>query len=328
MISRRQLLAACAASTTTLSPWAASRSWAQGQPVRLVVGFAAGGSADFVARQLGQLLAAEIGAPVLVDNRPGAGGRIAVEAVKNAKPDGLTLLVTPGSILTIYPHVYTKLSYQPLTDLVPVAALCALPYSVNVGPLVPGSVRSLQDFGAWLKAHPQMASYGSPGAGTTPHFLGAMFAASVGVDYVHAPYKGGALALQDVMAGQLTSNFNVVSEPVAQIGNPKLRTLAVSSAQRIAQMPQVPTFAEQGLGDLTSSEWMGLLAPKGTPTELVQRLHAAANRSMAQPKLQQALAEMAFSVTASSQAEFAQLLQQDLRKWGPVVQRTGFKAEG
>ena len=328
MISRRQLLAACAASTTTLSPWVASRSWAQGQPVRLVVGFAAGGSADFVARQLGQLLAAEIGATVLVDNRPGAGGRIAVEAVKNAKPDGLTLLVTPGSILTIYPHVYTKLSYQPLTDLVPVAALCALPYSVNVGPLVPGSVRSLQDFGAWLKAHPQMASYGSPGAGTTPHFLGAMFAASVGVDYVHAPYKGGALALQDVMAGQLTSSFNVVSEPVAQIGNPKLRTLAVSSAQRIAQMPQVPTFAEQGLGDLTSSEWMGLLAPKGTPAELVQRLHAAANRSMAQPKLQQALAEMAFSVTASSQAEFAQLLQQDLRKWGPVVQRTGFKAEG
>jgi len=247
--------------------------------------------------------------------------------VLSAQPVGAGFLesaAAPPAPLPLAQSLFTESTVP--HDLASPVAGCLR--SVNVGPLVPGSVRSLQDFGAWLKAHPQMASYGSPGAGTTPHFLGAMFAASVGVDYVHAPYKGGALALQDVMAGQLTSSFNVVSEPVAQIGNPKLRTLAVSSAQRIAQMPQVPTFAEQGLGDLTSSEWMGLLAPKGTPAELVQRLHAAANRSMAQPKLQQALAEMAFSVTASSQAEFAQLLQQDLRKWGPVVQRTGFKAEG
>lgn len=322
MISRRNLLAATAASAA-LAPLA---GWSS-QPIRLVVGFTAGGAADFVARQLAVHLADALGQTVVVDNRPGAGGRIAVDAVKHAKPDGLTLLVTPGSILTIYPHVYDKLSYNPLTDLAPIASLCALPYSVNVGPLVPDSVRTLQELGTWLKAHPKMASYGSPGAGTTPHFLGAMFAAGFGAEYVHAPYKGGSLALQDVMGGQLPSSFNVVSESVPYANSPKVRILAVSSAQRIPQLPQVPTFAEQGMPEMTSQEWIGLLAPKGTAPALVERLHAAANQSFANAKVQQALAEMAFSVTPATQAEFAQMLASDIAKWAPVVKSTGFKAE-
>lgn len=323
MLSRRQMLAASA--LPLASQWLPTT--AQNQAVKLVVGFAAGGAADFVARQLAQHLQAELGTTVLVDNRPGAGGRIAVDAVKNAKPDGLTLLVTPGSILTIYPHVYDKLSYQPLRDLVPVANLCAVPYSANVGPAVPASVKTLQDFGQWLKAHPQQASYGSPGAGTTPHFLGAMFAASVGASYLHVPYKGGSLALQDVMGGQLPSSFNVVSEAVPFAGSPKVRTLAVSSPQRIPQLPQVPTFAELGMADMTSQEWIGLLAPAGTSADVVGRLHAAANRSFAHASVHKALAEAAFGVTTGTQAEFAHLLKSDLHKWGPVVRSTGFKAE-
>lgn len=325
MVSRRQFLAAAALPAATAA--LPSVAWAQNNVVRLVVGFAAGGAADFVARQLAQHLQAELGRTVLVENRPGAGGRIAVDVVKAAPADGRTLLVTPGSILTIYPHVYDKLSYQPLRDLVPVANLCAVPYSMNVGPGVPASVLTLQDFAAWLKAHPQLASYGSPGAGTTPHFIGAMFAASVGIDYLHVPYKGGSLALQDVMGGQLTSSFNVVSEAVPHAHSPKLRTLAVSSQERIPQLPKVPTFAELGMKELTSQEWMGLLAPAGTKPEVVERLHAAANRSYAQPAVQKALAEMAFGVTTGTQAAFAQLLRQDLAKWGPVVRSTGFKAE-
>ena len=254
MISRRQFLAASAASAT-LSPWAASQAWASnGQPVRLIVGFAAGGSADYVARQVSLQLSEELGVPVIVENRPGAGGRIAVDAVKNAKPDGNTLLVTPGAILTIYPHVYDKLSYDSVADLAAIANLCEMSYSVNIGPSVPESVRTLKDFGEWLKANPQMASYGSAGAGTAMHFLGAMYAAHLGIDYLHIPYKGGVLALQDVMAGQLPSSFNVASEAVAQIGSPKIRTLAVTSKQRMPQFPNVPTFAEQGLDALTSSE--------------------------------------------------------------------------
>ncbi|MBQ0132307.1 MAG: tripartite tricarboxylate transporter substrate binding protein [Comamonas sp.] len=328
MISRRQFLAASAASAS-LSPWAAANGFAQSlPPIKLVVGFAAGGAADFVGRQLALHLGEELGQTVVVDNRPGAGGRIAVEAVKNAKPDGLTLLVTPGSILTIYPHVYDKLSYNPLTDLAPIASLCAVPYSVNIGPQVPASVQTLKDFGEWLKAHPKMASYGSPGAGTTPHFLGAMFAASYGAQYVHAPYKGGSLALQDVMGGQLPSSFNVVSEAVPFVGNAKLRTLAVSSPQRIPQMPNVPTFAEQGMGDMTSQEWVGLLAPKGTQPEVLARLHAAVNKCFATDKVKKALAETAFAPLLGTQDAFAQMLKADIQKWGPVVKSTGFKAEG
>ena len=328
MISRRQFMAATAASAT-FSPWVASQAWANdGQPVRLIVGFAAGGSADYVARQLSLQLSQELGVPVIVENRPGAGGRIAVEAVKNAKPDGNTLLVTPGAILTIYPHVYDKLGYDPVVDLAPIANLCEMSYSVNIGPSVPQSVRTLKDFGEWLKANPQMASYGSAGAGTAMHFLGAMYAAHLGIEYLHVPYKGGVLALQDVMAGQLPSSFNVASEAVAQIGSPKIRTLAVTSKQRMAQFPDVPTFAEQGLDALTSSEWVGLMAPKGTPAEIVARLHAAATRSVHTPKVTKALAEMAFTANQNSTAEFAQQLQKDIAKWAPVVQRTGFKAEG
>ena len=328
MISRRQFLAATAASAT-LSPWAASQAWANnGQPVRLIVGFAAGGSADYVARQISLQLSEELGVPVIVENRPGAGGRIAVEAVKNAKPDGNTLLVTPGAILTIYPHVYDKLSYDSVADLAPISNLCEMSYSVNIGPWVPESVRTLKDFGEWLKANPQMASYGSAGAGTAMHFLGAMYASHLGIDYLHVPYKGGVLALQDVMAGQLPSSFNVASEAVAQIGSPKIRTLAVTSKQRMPQFPNVPTFAEQCMDALTSSEWMGLLAPKGTPSATIARLHAAASRSVNHPKVTHALAEMAFTTNQGSTADFALQLRQDIAKWAPVVQRTGFKAEG
>ena len=329
MISRRHFLAAsAAAATVTGAPWGAARASGNAQPLRLIVGFAPGGSADYVARQLSVQLAEELGVPVIVENRQGAGGRIAVEAVKNAKPDGNTLLVTPGAILTIYPHVYDKLSYNPVTDLAPIASLCEMSYSLNIGPWVPENVRTLQEFGQWLKANPAMASYGSAGAGTAMHFLGAMYAAHLGIEYLHVPYKGGVLALQDVMAGQLPSSFNVASEAVAQIGSPKIRTLAVTSQQRMPQFPNVPTFAEQGLDALTSSEWMGLLAPPGTPASTIERLHAAASRSVTNPRVQKALAEMAFSVQPSSAAAFAQQLRADIDKWGPVVRKTGFKAEG
>lgn len=324
MISRRQFLAASAASATFL-PWGST--WAKGQPVKLVVGFTPGGSADFVARLLAQDLATDLGVPVIVENRPGAGGRIAVDVVKNARADGLTLLVTPASMLTIYPHVYDKLSYNPVTDLVPVASLCALPYSANVGSMVPESVRTLKEFGAWIKANPQKASYGSPGSGTAPHFLGAMFANSFGAEYVHAPYKGGPLAVQDVMAGQISSSFNVVCDAVPFTGGGRLRALAVSSAQRIAQLPQVPTFAEQGMAEMTSQEWFGLLAPKGTDAALVTRLHALASKSFSSEKVQKSLYDMAYSPATSTQQAFAQTIQADIAKWAPVVQSTGFKAE-
>lgn len=193
--------------------------------------------------------------------------------------------------------------------------------------MVPDSVTSLEQLVQWFKANPDKASFGSAGAGTAMHFLGEMFAAQMGLNYVHVPYKGGAMALQDVMAGQIASSFNVISEPIAQLSSGKVRMLGVSSAERLSQLPQVPTFAEQGLPALTSQEWMGLLAPKGTSPELVARLHAAAAKSLSGAKVQAALAEMAFSMTPMSQADFARMMEQDIAKWAPVVERTGFKAD-
>jgi len=325
MISRRNFLAACAATSALSSTgWA----FAKGQPIKIVVGFTPGGSADFVARLLAQDLGAELGVPVIVENRPGAGGRIAVDVVKNAKADGTTLLVTPASMLTIYPHVYEKLSYNPVTDLAPVASLCALPYSASVGPMVPENVRTLKDFGEWIKANPQKASYGSPGAGTTPHFLGAMFANSFGAEFIHAPYKGGPLAVQDAMAGQIAASFNVCCDAVPFVDSGKLRVLGVTSAQRIAQMPNVPTFAEQGMGNMTSQEWFGLFAPKGTDAALVERLYAAARKSFSSERVNKSLYDMAYAAAISSPAELAATLKKDIAMWQPVVKSTGFKAEG
>ena len=324
MISRRHFLAA---STATAALSASGLSWAKGQPIKIVVGFTPGGSADFVARLFAQDLGVELGVPVIVENRPGAGGRIAVDVVKNAKPDGNTLLVTPASMLTIYPHVYDKLSYNPQTDLSPVASLCALPYSASVGPMVPESVRTLKDFGEWIKANPQKASYGSPGAGTTPHFLGAMFANNFGAEFVHAPYKGGPLAVQDAMAGQIAASFNVCCDAVPFVDSGKLRVLGVTSAQRIPQMPDVPTFAEQGMGDMTSQEWFGLFAPNGTDAALVSRLHAAARKSFGSERVLKSLYDMAYAPAVSGPTELAQTLKKDIAMWAPVVQSTGFKAE-
>jgi tripartite-type tricarboxylate transporter receptor subunit TctC len=269
----------------------------------------------------------EPGATAIVDSRAGAGGRLAVENVRTSEPDGNTLLVTPGSIMTIYPSVYSKLSYDPVRDFRAITPLASVPYSVNVGPMVPASVKTMKDFAAWAKANPDKASYGSPGNGTTPHYVGVMFAKAAGFGYVHVPYKGGAPALQDVMAGQIASSVNVVSEvvPSAQAG--KVRALAVSSGQRLPQLPDVPTFAEAGYGDLQSQEWFGLFAPAATPAATVTRLNQAAVQAYGSPEVKQALDRLAFSVTTSSADEFAALLRRDLDRWAPVVKATGFKIE-
>lgn len=296
-------------------------------PVRVYAGFAPGGSADFIARQLTSHLKLEGGALSLVENRPGAGGRLAVETVRTAIADGRSLLVTPGSILTIYPHVYAKLSYDSLRDLQPVTPLCSVPYGLSIGPMVPASVKTMKDFAQWCKANPDRASYGSPGGGTAPHFVGQMFAKENGFAYVHVPYKGGAPALQEVMAGQIASSVNVISEVVPSAQANKVRVLAVSSAQRLPQLPEVPTFAEAGYGSLQSAEWFGLLAPAKTPAATVEKLNRQAIEAFSQPDVKKAMNDIAFSITTSTPAEFAALIKRDIERWGPVVKSTGFRIE-
>lgn len=321
MIHRRHFLSA------SLAPFVAGRAAAQSHVTRLMVGFSAGGAADMIARQLAAHCKPDAGV-VVVENRPGAGGRLAVEAVRTASADARTLLVTPGSILTIYPFVYPRLTYDPLRDLVPVTTLCSVPYAMTVGPMVPASVQSLKDFAAWCQAHPGHAAYGSPGAGTTPHFIGGMFARESGLaGYTHVPYRGGALAVQDVMGGQIASSVNVVSEVVSAAQAGKVRVLAVSSAQRLPQLPAVETFAQAGFASLQSSEWFGLLAPARTPAALVAALNQAAGQAYADPGVRKAMADMAFSIDTATPQAFATRLRTDLQRWGPIVKSTGFRIE-
>lgn len=322
---RRQFLAATAATAAAL---VATRAGAQSaRPTRIVIGFAPGGGADSVARQLSARMRFDGGGTGIVDSRPGAGGRLAVELVKNAEGDGRTLLVTAGSIMTIYPSVYTRLSYDPIKDFKAVTTLATVPYGIVVGPLVPDSVRTLKDFAAWAKANRDKSFYGSPGSGTTPHYVGQMFAKAGGFDYTHTPYKGGMPALQDVMGGQIASSVLVISEvvPSAQAG--KVRVLAVSSPQRLPQLPDVPTFAEAGYGDLTSQEWFGVFAPAATPDATVEQLARAAAEAYHTAETQAAMEKLAFTVNTNTPKEFAELLRNDIERWAPVVRETGFRLD-
>lgn len=307
-------------------PWLAGAVRAQSGATRVFVGFPPGGAADTTARLLTAHYRPEGGVSV-VENRPGAGGRLAVDAVKYAAADGNSLLITPGSILTIYPFVYAKLNYNSTRDLQPITPLCSVPYGISVGPMVPASVKTMKDFAAWCKANTSQASYGSPGSGTTPHFVGAMFAKETGISYQHVPYRGGAPALQDVMGGQIASSVNVVSELVSAAQAGKVRVLAVSSAERLPQLPGVPTFTEAGFGGLQSSEWFGLFAPAATPASAVARINKAAIEIFSMPEVKKAMNDIAFSTTTSTPEAFAALLRSDLERWGPVVKSTGFRIE-
>lgn len=320
MIHRRQLLATAGGALLS-APLFAQGS---GKPLRILVGFAAGGSADTVARQLSTRLKLEGSGTVIVENQPGAAGRLAIETVKRAAGDGQAVLMTPASMMMIYPHVYPKLGYDPVNDFKAVTPLVTLPYAVSVGPLVPTSVKTLKDFGQWCKANPKLASYGTPGAGTAPHFLGVQLGRAWGVDYLHIPYRGGAPAIQEVMGGQIPSSINVVSEAIQPSLAGKLRVLAVSSPKRSKLLPDVPTMREAGYPELESQEWFGLFLPKSADDALVQRLQAAAARAFAEPETVKAMGELGFDVLTATPAEFQALLQADIKRWGPVVKSTGY----
>lgn len=327
MIRRREVAAALVAG---LLPAAAVRAQSPApldKPVRIVVGFPPGGSADLVGRALAQNLGA-YASQVIVDNKAGAGGRIAVETVRNAEADGATVLVTPSSIMSIYPHAYRKLGYDPVADFAPVAAVASISFVLVVGPLVPEAVKTLGDFLAWARANPKQASYASPGGGTTPHFVGTALARASGVDLLHVPYKGGAAAMTDVMGGQIAANIAVISNALPHIQTGKVRALAVSGATRGASLPQVPTMAESGFPDVVLGEWFGVYLPRKASPELQARLHRGVAEALRAKGVQEVLSKGSFdAVRPMSPAEFAQFARADLARWGQVVKASGFTPE-
>jgi len=299
------------------------------EQVKIVCGFPVGGTADTTSRRVGDKLAGSAYSrnAAMVENKTGAGGRIAIEAVKNANPDGSTLLLSAYSMLLIYPHIYRSLSYDPFKDFAPVSIASVLSHGLAVGPLVPASVKNVKDFLAWCKANPDRANYGSPAAGSTPHFLGALLSLESGVAMQHVAYRGSVPGVTDVIAGQIPAMFTPHGDFLANHRAGKLRILATSGKKRSAFVPDIPTFAEQGFADLTVEEWFGFFAPAKTPGNVIATANTAINSALKDKGLVDGLALQGLSPLGSSPDEMAKEMRRLYEQWGPIVKRIGFTAE-
>ncbi|VTU14014.1 Bug family tripartite tricarboxylate transporter substrate binding protein [Variovorax sp. RA8] len=328
-ITRRHLLQTTGASALLAS--LGQHAFAQAQPfetARLITGFAAGGTSDTLCRRVASRLQPDYGKAVVVENRTGAGGQIAVTYVKGQPADGATILQTPTSILTIYPHIYKKLPYDPLVDLTPLTIACQFDFGFAVGPAVPASVKSVPEYLAWAKAHPEGANYGSPAAGSTPHFIGALLGKNAGVDLKHAAYRGTQPAMLDLLGGNVAAVSGPIGDITQHLASGKVRILGVSGAKRSRFAPDVPTFEEQGVKNVTHSEWFAFLLPAKASPEVVARANAAMKTALAQKDVIDGLATFGLEAMSSTPGELTELIKKDTAKWAPIVKQIGFTAEG
>jgi tripartite-type tricarboxylate transporter receptor subunit TctC len=327
---RRSLLRASAfaplASLTSLGLLRDASAQAVGTAA-IISGFPAGGMGDAISRPMVERLRGRYAASLIADSKVGAGGRIAAEFVKRAAPDGLTILQIPSSIMVLYPHIYKKLSYDPLTDFIPVTTTAGYATSFTAGPGLPAEIRTLPDFIKWARANPKQSNYGVPAAGSSLHFTGMMLQRAAGFEFASVPYKGGAPLLQDLLGGQVPVSFNVLGEVLPHVKAGKLRSLAVATEKRSPFLPDVPTFAEQGFKDLISQEWLGWFVPAKTPMDIVRRLNALVRENLAAPDLIESLAARGLQPMHQSPEEFAELFKADYERWGRIARATGFTAE-
>lgn len=309
--------------------WGAGAAQAQAtiETLKIITGFAAGGTSDTVCRRAAEALRGGYARTALVENRTGAGGQIAIQSVKTSPADGTVWLQTPASMLTIYPHIYSKLPYDPAKDLIPVSVACSFEFGLGVGPSVPASIKSVPEFLAWVKAHPDQANFGSPAAGSTPHFTGEMLSRAGNANMRHVPYRGTQPAILDLSGGQIASVCGPIGDFMPHLAAGKVRLLGVSGAKRSRFVPQVATFAEQGLKDIVTDEWFAFYLPAGTPADIVQRANAALRAALAKPEVVDGLATMGLEARSSTQAELAAMQRRDTEHWGPIVKAVGFKAD-
>ncbi|RKE68284.1 Bug family tripartite tricarboxylate transporter substrate binding protein [Pseudorhodoplanes sinuspersici] len=294
------------------------------QPIRIVFPFTAGGSGDALSRLIADKMRAGLKAPVIVENRTGAGGRLGVQAVKNAAPDGMTLLLVPIAPVAVYQHVYKSLDYDPFTDLQPVAQLGTFDFGIAVGPHVPA--KTLKELVAWAKANPKEANYGTPAAGTLPHFLGALFGQRAGLDFRHIAYKGSAAALTDMIGGQIPIVVTTNSDLVEMHKGGRIRVLATSDAQRSQFLPDIPTFREAGY-DLQATGWYGVFAPAKTPPDVIEKLNKVIVEAVKAPDVRERLLAFGLQPTGTSAAELAVIMKRDSAFWAPAVKASGFTPE-
>ena len=324
MNSKRRLLLAAAAAAA--APWAA-RGQTTGKTLKIIVPFPAGGGTDVLARIIAEKLRGNYAPVVVVENRVGASGRTGVEAVKNAEPDGTTLLFTPDFLLTVYPHSFRKLSYDPLKDFTPIALVARSALGVAAGPGLPADINSIQGYVAWAKANPKQAFFADTSPGGTPHFVGVMLSQASGVKLTPVHYKGGAPALQDLVGGQVPVSINPLSELLPQLRSGKIRVLAVTSPERSKFLPDVPTMKESGFPSIAFSAWLGFFAPARLPQDVVKRLSNGIADATAFGETQQSILKFAMEPAAMTPVGFAAQLKSDLERWRPIVKASGFTAE-
>ena len=293
------------------------------RPVRIVVGFPAGGTSDIVARVLGQWLAERVGQQFVVENRPGAGSNLATEAVARATPDGYTLLLIGGAN-TINATLFDKLSFDFLRDIAPIASVFETPLVVEVNPSVP--VNTIQEFITYAKTNPGKLNFATPGVGTPPHVAGELFKMTAGVDLVHVPYRGTGPMLTDLIGGQVQVAFDPLPASIEHIRAGKLRALAVTTASRSEALPNIPSAGEYVPG-YVASNWYGFAAPRNPPPEIIGRLNAEINAALSDPKIKARLIELGGTPLASSPVDFAKFVTDDTAKWAKVIRAANIKLE-
>ena len=313
---RRRAFAAALALAATL----AGPALAQDKPtLKILVGFPPGGSADVIARLVADAMRDDYAA-VIVENRPGAAGRIALGEVKRARPDGRTVIILPSGPMVMFPHVYKKLAYDPVKDFTPVSLLARFQFGVVSGPST--HVKNIQEMLANIKANPDTATYGSAGTGTLPHFLGVLMEQASGAKLTHIPFQGSAPANNALLGGQVGYKFDVVSETAQLHHAGKVRIIAVTGPNRDPQVPEVPTLKEQGI-DMEATAWFAMYAPAGLPPEVLATLQKNVAAAIHQPALQARLKGLGYEPVGSTSAELAAAQRADLARWEKPIKATG-----
>ena len=295
------------------------------KPVRFVIGFTPGGPSDILARAVGQKLAERWGQQVMIENRPGAGGNLAAEAVAKSAPDGYTWLLGNNSILATNQSLYKKLPYDPVKDFAPVALVAVQPNILVVHPSL--SASSVSELVALAKQNPGKLNYASSGAGAAAHLAGELFKTMAGVDIVHVPYKGAQPALTDLIAGQVQLMFATSASVIPYVKAGRLRALAVTTAQRSPSVPELPTVSEAGLAGFEATTWHGVVVPMATPAPLVQRLNQDLNLVLGEKELKERLAGLGAEVLTGTPRDFADYIAREIPKWTKVVKDSGARAD-
>jgi tripartite-type tricarboxylate transporter receptor subunit TctC len=295
------------------------------KPIRLITPAPPGAATDVRARWIAERLTPVLGQPIVVENRAGAGGTIGTEAAAKSAPDGYTVVLVHQGTIALGPHIYARLGYDPIADFAPVTRLSMNPLLLAVNPQVP--VDSVADLLRYAKEKPGQLNYGSPGTGTPPHMAGELFKNMAKIDVAHVPYKGGAAALMDLIGGRVTYTFENLALQLPQVRAGKIKPVAITSARRLASLPDIPTVAESGLPGYEYWAWMGISAPARTPKEVVSRLNAEIAKILSTSEAREWLAAQGAQPGGDSPEEFAAFIKAEHARWGPIIREAGIKPD-